>query len=119
TAGRRFRRTHATASTAASYVAARSHPSAAEYRSPGRARSVAATQPSGDRTLMPIPLSSHTNSSGSRSPVWSHQPAVLSAAVALAWLTDASPNEDTTTASSGHAVAGVVVLPRRRPDDSA
>jgi hypothetical protein len=33
--------------------------------------------------------------------VWSHQPAVLSAAVALAWLTEASPNEATTIASAG------------------
>ena len=36
------------------------------YRRPGRLRSIAATQPSGERTLMPEPLSSQTNSTGSR-----------------------------------------------------
>ena len=36
TAGRRSVRTHSAASAAASYAAARSHPSAAKYRSPGR-----------------------------------------------------------------------------------
>src|SRR5690606_41827314 len=51
---------------------------------------------------MPIPLSSQTNSSGSRTPEWSYQAAVLNAAWATAWLTDASPKEQTTTASAGH-----------------
>ena len=54
---------------------------------------------------MPRPLSSQTSSSGSRRPVWSNQPAVLNAAVAVAWLTDASPNEQTTIASAGHGVS--------------
>ena len=40
-----------------------------------------------------------------------HQPAALSAAVAAAWLTDASPNEQTTIASAGHAVSAT---PSRR-----
>ena len=53
---------------------------------------------------MPRPLSSQTNSTGTRRPVWSHQPAVLNAAVALAWLIDASPNEQTAIASAGHGV---------------
>jgi hypothetical protein len=46
-------------------------------------------------------LSSQTNRIGSRSPACSHQPAVLNAAVAVAWLMDASPNEHTATASPG------------------
>ncbi len=37
--------------------------------------------------------------------MWSHQPAVLNAATALAWLTEASPNEQTTIASAGHSVS--------------
>ena len=55
---------------------------------------------------MPIPLSSQTNSTGSFAPVWSNQPAVLNAAWATAWLTDASPKEQTTIASSGHWSVG-------------
>ena len=114
-AGRRCLRTQVTASVAASYAAARSHPSALRYRSPGLAESTAATQPSGDRTDSPMPLSSQTNSTGIRSPEWSHQPAVLNAATALAWLIDASPNEHTATASVGHGVS----VSRRRPRSTA
>ena len=48
--------------------------------------------------------------------MWSYQPAALNAAVAVAWLTDASPNDATTTASSGHRVpaprsAGARLIP--------
>jgi hypothetical protein len=57
-----------------------------------------------------MPLSSQTNSTGSRVPVWSNQPAVLKAAWATAWFTDASPNEQTTMASSAHCRA----VPRGR-----
>ena len=96
-------------------MAARSQPSAARYRSPGLARSTIATQPSGERTDSPIPLSSHTNSTGIRSPEWSHQPAVLSAATALAWLTEPSPNEQTAMASAGQATSA----PSRRPRSTA
>src|SRR5205814_3333405 len=92
-----------------------SHPSALRYRSPGLAESTAATQPSGDRTDSPMPLSSQTNSTGIRSPEWSHQPAVLNAATALAWLIDASPNEHTATASEGHGVP----VSCRRPRSTA
>lgn len=73
---------------------------------PGLARSVASTQPLGERTLAPRPLSSQTKSTGIRRPVWSYQPAVLNAAVALAWLTEASPNEQTTMASGGQGERG-------------
>ena len=51
----------------------------AQARAGTAARS--ATQPAGDRTLMPSPLSSQTSSSGSRRPEWSYQPAALKAAV--------------------------------------
>ncbi|TWJ20234.1 hypothetical protein JD76_00330 [Micromonospora endolithica] len=83
------------------------------------------TQPFGERTLMPSPLSSQTNSTGMRRPVWSYQPAVLNAAVALAWLTEASPNEQTTIASAGQGAGdappppGSWPSPVRRPDVSS
>ncbi len=70
---------------------------------------------------MPRPLSSQTNSTGSRSPVWSHQPAVLNAAVAVAWFTDASPNEQTTMESPGQvrsATPSPLALRARRADHS-
>src|SRR5258705_13655103 len=68
---------------------------------------------------MPSPLSSQTNSRGSLSPTWSHQPAVLNAAVAAAWLTEASPKEHTTTASAGQPcplAGGVIRRPRPGAD---
>src|SRR5262249_40624949 len=88
------------------YPAGRSQPSAAKYRSPGLLDSAAATQPSGERTDSPSPLSSQTNRIGSRRPACSHQPAVLNAAVALAGVVDAAPDEQTTTASPRHAPVG-------------
>ena len=63
---------------------------------------MSATQPSGDGTLTPSPLSSQISSSGTGTPERSNQPAALNAAVAAAWLTEASPNEATATASRGH-----------------
>ena len=41
---------------------------ALKYFSPGLVDRTVATQPSGERTDSPIPLSSHTNSTGIRSP---------------------------------------------------
>jgi hypothetical protein len=105
TAGRRSVRTHSAACAVASNVATGSQPSAALYRRPGRSRSIVSTQPSGERTLIPMPLSSHTNRIGTRVPEWSNQPAVFSPASAAAWLTEASPNEQTTIASGGHEPA--------------
>ena len=54
---------------------------------------------------MPRPLSSHTKSSGSGSPWYAICAAVLSAACAAAWLSDASPNEQRTIESSFHGLA--------------
>jgi hypothetical protein len=76
---------------------------------PGRLPSAASTQPGGVGTLMPSPLSSHTSSNGNRWSVRSNQPAALNAAVALAWLIEASPNEHMTTAS------GSATTDRSRP----
>ena len=69
---------------------------------------------------MPSPLSSQTSSSGSLTSWWSYQPAALSAAVALAWLTEASPKDATTTASAGQGPvtprrAGARVMPKAMP----
>ncbi|RAO03347.1 hypothetical protein GUI43_05269 [Micromonospora noduli] len=65
---------------------------------------------------MPSPLSSQTKSTGIRSPAWSYHPAVLKAAVALAWLTEASPKEQTTIASGGQgACVAPAPLPTRTP----
>jgi hypothetical protein len=72
---------------------------------PGLAFSAAVTQPRGERTLIPRPLSSQTNSNGSGSRRWLIQPAALNAVVAAAWLIDASPNEQTAIASVGHGGA--------------
>ena len=69
---------------------------------PGRPARTAAVHPGGVRTLIPIPLSSQTISSGSGSPWNAQYDAVLSAPAAVEWLTDASPMLVTTTESAGH-----------------
>ena len=115
TAGRRFARTQEVTSRAAASVPRASLPSAQAYRSPGVARSLDAVQPLGVRTLIPMPLSSTTSSNGSGSPWWTVCPAVLSAAAALAWLSEASPRLASTIASFGYGVA----RPSRRARSSA
>ena len=80
-----------------------SSPSARSIASSGRPWSDCSTHASGVGTLIPRPLSSQTKSSGSGVPPYARCAAVLSAACAVAWLSDASPNEQTTTASSGQA----------------
>src|SRR5512141_2556044 len=50
---------------------------------------------------MPMPLSSQTNRTGAGSFWYAVQPAVLNAVCAVAWLLDASPNEQIAMLSSG------------------
>jgi len=59
------------------------------------------TQPLGVFTEMPMPLSSHTNSTGAGSFWYAVQAAALNAVCAVAWLLDASPNEQIAMLSSG------------------
>ena len=78
-----------------------SSPSALSTRSCGRALRALSTQPAGDGTLIPSPLSSHTKRIGSGRRWCAQCAAVLSAACAVAWLTEASPKLQTTTESAG------------------
>src|SRR5512133_2340663 len=80
-----------------------SEPSAETYISPGRDPYAASIQPLGVGTEMPKPLSSQTSSIGTGKPRKAVARAVLIAPAAVEWLADASPNEHTTTASSGHS----------------
>ncbi len=66
-----------------------------------RLASALATQPEGDGTLIPRPLSSQTKSSGTGRCWWAAWAVVLSAACAVAWFSEASPKLQTTTASLG------------------
>ena len=50
---------------------------------------------------MPMPLSSHTNNTGAGNFWCAVHAAALNAVCALAWLAEASPNEQTTMLSSG------------------
>ena len=67
-----------------------------------RARSACSTQPCGDGTLIPSPLSSQRKSSGSGRRWYAVCAALFNAACAVAWFSDASPKLQTTTASAGH-----------------
>ena len=71
---------------------------------PARLESALATQPEGDGTLIPRPLSSQTKSSGTGRCWWAACAVVLSAACAVAWFSDASPKLQTTIASPGQAL---------------
>ena len=73
--------------------------------SPARLESALATQPDGDGTLIPRPLSSQTKSSGTGRRWWAACAAVLSAACAVAWFSEASPKLQTTIASAGQVHA--------------
>ena len=70
---------------------------------PARLESALATQPEGDGTLIPRPLSSQTKSSGTGRCWWAAWAVVLRAACAVAWFSEASPKLQTTTASPGQA----------------
>ncbi len=59
-------------------------------------------QPSGVRTLIPIPLSSQTSSNGIGMPWYDACRAALIAPVAVEWFAEASPKLVTTIASAGH-----------------
>src|SRR5512133_3308614 len=83
-------------------AAAGSEPLASRYVRPGRDPYAASIQPSGVGTEMPKSLSSQTNRIGTGRPRKAVASAVLIAPAAVEWLADASPNEHTTTASSGH-----------------
>ena len=52
---------------------------------------------------MPRPLSSQQNSTGIRSPRCTVYSAAFNAPRAVEWLSEASPNEQITIASAGHA----------------
>jgi len=60
-----------------------------------------AIHPDGVFTDMPMPLSSHTNKTGAGNRWYAVQPAALNAVCAVAWLLDASPNEQSTIESFG------------------
>ena len=74
-------------------------PRRARSGEPGRDRSAVSTHPAGLGTLIPRPLSSHTKRSGSGRRWKAHWAAVLSAACAVAWFSEASPKEHRTIAS--------------------
>ena len=78
------------------------------------APNVDSIQPSGVGTLMPVPLSSQTSSSGIGNPMRTAYRAVLIAARAVAWFALASPNEQTTTASSGRSIPTPMRFARAR-----
>jgi hypothetical protein len=90
------------ASVAIDRAASRSVPSASKYRRPGREPYACRIQPSGVRTLIPIPLSSQTSSNGIGRPWYDACRAALIAPVAVEWFADASPKLVTTIASDGH-----------------
>ena len=75
---------------------------------------VEAIQPSGVGTLIPVSLSSHTSRSGIGRPMRTAYRAVLIAERAVAWFALASPNEQTTMASSGSSWATPMRLARPR-----
>jgi hypothetical protein len=60
-----------------------------------------ATHPVGVLTEIPMPLSSHTNSTGAGNFWYAVQAAALNAVCAVAWLLDASPNEQIAMLSFG------------------
>src|ERR1051325_4254553 len=84
---------------------------------PARLAWFAAIQPDGVRTLIPMPLSSHTNRIGTGRCWYAVHAAVLIAPVAVEWLADASPNVHAMIASCGTLPA----MPRRaaRSSDTA
>src|SRR6185295_17353144 len=96
-------------------TSAGSCPYAISYRSSLRAVSADSTHPAGLGTLIPSPLSSHTHRRGSGSPWYPIWALVLSAACAVAWLSEASPKEQSTTASGFHGLA----TPRRAARSTA
>ena len=104
TAGRRVSRTQS-ASSRASRERGRGIVAGGASRSGSSARleSALATQPDGDGTLIPRPLSSHTKSSGTGRCWCAACAVVLSAACAVAWFSEASPKLQTTIASPGQA----------------
>ena len=104
TAGRRVSRTQSASSRATPSAGSGSSPAAASYRIAGRLESALSTQPDGEGTLIPRPLSSHTRSSGTGRRWWAACEAVLSAACAVAWFSDASPKLATAIASPGQAL---------------
>src|SRR5215218_11176466 len=80
-----------------------SEPSADTYASPGLDPYACSIQPDGVGTEMPRPLSSQTNRIGTGSPRYAVASAALIAPAAVEWFAEASPNEHSTTASSGHS----------------
>src|SRR5687767_3181834 len=70
-----------------------------------------AIQPLGVLTEMPIPLSSHTYSTGAGSFWYAVHAAALNAVCAVAWFADASPKEQIAMLSSGIGIE----WPRRLP----
>ena len=74
-----------------------------------------AIQPAGVFTEMPMPLSSQTNSTGAGSFWYAVHAAALNAVCAVAWLAEASPNEQIAMLSSGIGSA----WPRRLPASMA
>src|SRR3970040_2525316 len=68
-------------------------------------------QPCGVFTEMPMPLSSHTKSTGAGSFWYAVQAAALNAVWAVAWFAEASPNEQIAMLSPGIGNA----WPMRRP----
>ena len=113
TAGDRCSRTHSPSSREVSSTEAGRSPSTRSTASSGRPWSDCSTNAFGVGTLIPRPLPSQTKSSGSGGPSYARKDVALSAACAVAWFSDASPNEHTTIASSAHADS----TPRRRALD--
>src|SRR5678815_578385 len=68
---------------------------------PVRLPKLLAIQPVGVRTLMPMPLSSHTNRIGTGMCWYAVHAAVLNAPAAVEWFADASPNVHAMIASGG------------------
>ena len=121
TAGERWVRTAASASSVVSSSATGSWPGASKYGIPGRCCSTAAGQPRGVRVLMPRPLSSQTSSSGQSRRTCVRYAAALKAPAAVEWFTEASPKLAMTSASSGHGVSrpSTFASPRAKPSPTA